>query len=116
MDMLLAIKTRLGVSPNDMEADTLLKKAFAYTAQQGIAYEKSEDRALVFANHILELKKRLQDKEDFPEIEVSIAEQVPLNYRELSAELLAKLFPEAEIPFSEVVLVAIHLSVAAEGN
>lgn len=115
MDLLGTIKTRLGVASDNLEDDALLREAFARSVQLGISFADKEDNALIYANHILALKERLLAKEDFPDIEEDIALQVPLHYRELSRELLTKMFPEYTIPFSEVILIAIHLHVAAEG-
>lgn len=112
MDYLNEIYNKLEVAPTAQEARRLLENTFTLCADWGILYTDNEGKALALANHILQLKKRLEAGEDFPEIDGSIAEQVPLDYRDKAAQLLEALFPEYSIPLSENVLVAIHLSVA----
>lgn len=107
------IEEKLNIYPEDIEAKNLLRSAFAFCLKLGIEFDNLQDKALAFANHILQLKNRLDQKEDFPEIDSSIADQVPMKYRKYADQLLGSLFPGYVTPFSEVVLVAIHLSVAA---
>ncbi|MDD4402229.1 MAG: PRD domain-containing protein [Desulfitobacteriaceae bacterium] len=107
------IAEKLGISRESKEERALIRSAFAYCSDVGIEFSNIENKALAFANHILQLKTRLDQGTDFPEIESSITDQVPLKYRNLAVQLLNKLFPKFKIPYSEVVFVAIHLSVAA---
>lgn len=90
----------------------LLTSGFKFCTSHGIDY-KQDDLALAFANHIIELHKRLESGEDLPEFDNSISNQVPFRYRHFANILLKSLFPKHRLPESEIILLAIHLSVAA---